>query len=280
MAIEQPTTLRVVHAGEIVDAEYVPSGVPGLAVVGRPLTTGWRLVHIATGRAVSRSAEHTDLDAVRDLASRIAPLADWTEPNVAVSVPRLRQELDRVITAWRALHGGAPVAGPGFEQTSHRSSDQASHQGFSRSAPLPPAPERDLTYDLETLADRLRAAEHERHLLREIVRRLHGALAPGVFADALSNLSHGEREFVRSLVADENAEDATGVVQAIRRGVDVTGPRTATTGAKAVGAASATRPAPASPRPASASPRPAPASPRSPTRRREGRFDGPDIAAS
>src|SRR5579872_5842810 len=101
MAMEQPTTLRVVSAGEIVEAEWTPSGVVGLALVGRPVSDGWRLVHMASGRVVSRSAEHSDQDAVRDLARRIAPLADWTQPNVAVAVPRLRQELDRIINDWR-----------------------------------------------------------------------------------------------------------------------------------------------------------------------------------
>ncbi len=243
MAMEQPATLRVVHAGEIVEAEWAPSGVPGLALVGRPVTTRWRLVHIATGRAVSRSAEHADPDAVRELALRIAPLADWTEPNVAVSVPRLRQELDRVISSWLLAHEAAPKP--------RGASDQASHQDISARDAAPQAPDRDLAKDLETLAAGLRAAERERHLLREVVLRLHAALSPGVFADALSTLSRAEREFVRSLVSEENLEDATGVVQAIRRAVDVLGPRVAPT-----------------------------TPPRSGTRRRPGRFDGPDVAAS
>lgn len=262
MAIEQKTTLRVVHAGAIVEAQCAPSGIAGLALVGRPVTTGWRLVHMATGRAVSRSAEHTDAGAVRELARRIAPLADWTEPNVAVTVPRLRQDLDRVISDWRGIYGSS-LAGSGSEP----SPNTASHREFSGSEPVvPQAPERDLSNDLETLANGFRAAERERHLLREVVRRLHAALPLGVFADALSNLSHHDREFVRSLVADENAEDATGVVQAIRRAADVSGPRTTTATPNTVVTAS--------------SPRPAPTSPRTPSRRRAGHFDGPDVAAS
>jgi hypothetical protein len=232
MAMEQPATLRVVTAKGVVEAEWMPSGVAGLALVGRPLTTGWRLVHMTSGRAVSRSAEHSDPEAVRDLASRIAPLTDWTEPNVAVSVPRLRQELDRVITAWQAAHR------VGYE------------------APSPPLPrpgttsERDLAVDLETLAAHLRAAEHERLLLRETVRRLHRALAPAAFNDSLATLSQDDRDFVRSMVNDESIEDATGVVQAIRRSDDALGPR------------------------------PADRSSRVPARARTGRFDGPDAAAS
>lgn len=262
MAIEESTTLRVVHAGEIVEAEWVPSGVPGLAIVGRPVTTAWRLVHIATGRAVSRSAEHGDVDAVRDLARRIAPLADWTEPNVATSVPRLRQELDAVIDAWRSSHGG--VAGSTADAL--QNGRIASHQELSELDRSLQAPERDLAKDLETLATGLRAAERERHLLREIVRRLHAALPPGIFADALSTLSHSDREFVRSLVTDQTAEDATGVVQAIRRAADMLGPRTSTSTSKTA----VTGPPP----------HPAPTSPRTSARRRPGRLDGPDVAAS
>jgi hypothetical protein len=101
MAMEEPTTLRVVSAGNIVEAEWMPSGVPGLALVGRPVSAGWRLVHIPTGRAVSRSAEHFDPEAVRALARMIGTLADWTDPNVAVSRPDLREELDRLLAAWR-----------------------------------------------------------------------------------------------------------------------------------------------------------------------------------
>jgi hypothetical protein len=226
MAMEQPATLSVVSAGEVVEAEWTPSGVPGLALVGQPVTTQCRLVHMASGRAVSRSAEHPDPDAVRDLARRIGPLADWTDRNVAVSVPRLRQALDQAITAWQAAY---PVPG---QQRSWEAAPTA-----QKSA-------------LETLADRFREVEQERLLLRRIVRRLYDAMAPGAFADALAGMSQADREFVRSLVHDDETRDATGVVQAIRRPGDLPGPRPAAT---------STRP---------------------PVGGRTGRFGGPDAAAS
>ncbi|MGA2037147.1 MAG: hypothetical protein ABSH04_06140 [Acidimicrobiales bacterium] len=272
MVMEQPTTLRVVAAGEIVEAEWAPSGVAGLALVGKPVTTGWRLVHMATGRAVSRSAEHPDPEVVRDFARRIAPLADWTEPNVAVSVPRLRQELEQAITAWRAAYPlvdqAALVPAPRGQRVAdgngQKSPANAERSRDSSVVGSETELGKDLAEDLETLAARLRATEHERVLLRQVVRCLHAALPPGVFADALTTLSHGDRAFVRFLVADENAEDATAVVQVIRRTGNVASPRAPT--------ASATPP--------TTPPRPAATSQRTPTRPRTPRFGGSDVAAS
>lgn len=259
MAMEEPATLRVVAAGEVVEAEWTPSGVPGLALVGRPVTAGWRLVHMATGRAVSRSAEHADPAAVRALARRIATLADWTDPNVGSSVPRLRQDLDKAMAAWRADHTPAPA--PGETPASPLESEVPTELG------------RDLSKDLQSVASSVRAAEHERLLLRHIVRRLHDA-AQGAFDEALATLTRVDREFIRSLVAgqdaDEDAKDATAVVQAIRPTTDPRGVR----------AAAATRPAVGAPRPGGAGSRPGTTSPRSPARPRTPRFDGPDVAAS
>jgi hypothetical protein len=204
VAIEQSRTLPVLTGGEVVEAEWQPSGVNGLALAGRPVTTGWRLVHIASGRAVSRSAEDPDPDVLRELAMRIAHLADWTQPKVAASVPGLRKRLEQSISAWRASHPLAgkdpttpPVSGPETESI------------------------RDLEKDVAALVERLRAAEHERVLLRRVVSRLHATLTPHEFTETLASLSHGDRSFVRFLVAEENAggasaADATAVVQAIR----------------------------------------------------------------
>ncbi|HUC37508.1 MAG TPA: hypothetical protein VMR97_10335 [Acidimicrobiales bacterium] len=262
MAIEQPTTLRVVTAGEVVEAEWMPTGVPGLALVGRPVTSGWRLVHIPTGRAVSRSAEHPDPDVVRNLARRIASLADWTEPNVAVSVPRLRQGLDQAIAAWQAEHRIPAHADAARRELSAAPADPEPDGLVAASSELGPG--GGLAHDLEALASKLRGTEHERLLLREVVRRLHAVLAPGAFADSLETLSHADREFVHSLVADENAQDATAVVQAIRRASDAFGPRPS--GQTARVATGGTRSGAAAPRP--------------PTRPRTGRMGGPDAAAS
>jgi hypothetical protein len=255
MKMQEPMTLRVVSAGKIVEAECAPSGVPGLALVGRPVTTRWRLVHIASGRAVSRSAEHIDPEAVRDLARRIADLADWTDPNVAVLVPRLRQDLDQALTAWRAAHPPAEGAQSAPPQGLAGNGGHAMARARSSNDPsvARPAVEvgRDLAKDLERLATRLRVAEHERVLLRQVVRRLHAVLPADAFSDVLGTLSQSDRAFVRFLVADEKAEDSTAVVQVIRRTEDVVSPR-----ARAA------------------------VSPRTPIQSRKPHFGGRDIAAS
>ncbi|MGD0255942.1 MAG: hypothetical protein ABSB99_10400 [Acidimicrobiales bacterium] len=286
MTMQEPMTLRVVTAGEIVEAECAPSGVPGLALVGRPVTTRWRLVHMATGRAVSRSAEHADPEAVRDFARRIAHLTDWTDPNVAVSVPRLRQNLEQAITAWRAAYPPAEVAQSTPPQGIRRAEGVRRTEGVQggqgvagngvhgpvqaeRSNPPSVAgPDlamgRDLAKDLERLATRLRVAEHERVLLRQVVRRLHAVLPADAFSDALATLSQSDRAFVRFLMADENAEDTTAVVQVIKGTDNVVSPRAPVSSTRLPTTAS----------------RPAAASPRNPTRPRKPHFGGPDVAAS
>jgi hypothetical protein len=250
--------LPVLTGGEVVEAEWQPSGVAGLALAGRPVTTGWRLVHIASGRAVSRSAEHPDPDILRELAMRIVHLADWTQPGVAMSVPGLRKELEQAVCTWRISHPlcedlAAPPEGVPVLRGAV-SSRQAAIQGPRSRTSLVGGPEtelgRDLERDLATLVDRLRVAEHERLLLRQVIRRLHTRMAPDAFTEALATLSHGDHSFVRFLVADENAEDTTAVVQAIR------------------------------PKPAAAPPRPAAGTQGVSPKRRAPRFGGPDVAAS
>jgi hypothetical protein len=209
MAVEEPSTLRVVSAGKVVDADWIPSGVPGLALVGEPITTGWRLVHMPTGRAVSRSAEHPDPEAVKSLARAIAPLADWTDPAVALTVSRLREALDNVLGQWHRDYPQSPAP----------------------AAPIttPVVPETPLENELEGLMKRLRSAEHERMVLRNVLRRLYVSTAVRDFADAISGLSEPDRELIQSLLIDANAEDATAVVQAIRKEPDTRSGPAATT---------------------------------------------------
>jgi hypothetical protein len=259
VVVRQPKMLPVLTGGEVVEAEWQPSGVAGLALAGRPVTTGWRLVHIASGRAVSRSAEHPDPDILRELAMRIAHLADWTQPRVAVSIPRLRKELEQAVSAWRISHPlsdedlATPPEGVPVLRGAVSNRPVATH-GPSSKVSLVGGPEtelgKDLERDLATLVERLRVAEHERVVLRQVVRRLYATMAPDAFTKALATLSHADHSFVRFLVADEKAEDATAVVQAIR------------------------------PRPAAAPPRPAAGTQGVSPKRRPPRFGGPDVAAS
>jgi hypothetical protein len=234
--------LRVVSAGKVVEAEWSPSDVPGLALVGRPVTSRWRLVHIASGRAVSRSAEHSDPEAVRSLAKAIAHLADWTKPDVAIALPRLRDELDRILGEWRASHPDSQHEEPPAVRTVAAQSSVATTQ----------MPNADYGSDraleeLEKVLSRLRSADRERVLLREVVRRLHASLPPGMFTEGLVNLSDEDRALVRHLVSERERSDVTAVVQAIRG--------TGTTART-------------------------PASPRGPARPRPPRAPGPDVAAS
>lgn len=191
--------LRVVTAGKVVEAEWQPTDVPGLALAGKPVSNGWRLVHIASGRAVSRSAEHPNPEVVKELATRIGDLADWTSASVAASVPRLREQLDEVLDAWHAEHPVKPV----------------------RRAMPPEAP----LNDLEQLIARVRASERERTVLRELLRKVQEKVPPAAFAEALASLDDSERDLVRSIVPRAAAlpaedrrpdGDTTAVVQAIR----------------------------------------------------------------
>jgi hypothetical protein len=245
MAMEEPTTLRVVSAGNIVEAEWMPSGVPGLALVGRPVSAGWRLVHIATGRAVSRSAEHFDPEAVRALARMIGPLADWTDPNVAVSRPDLRDELDRVLAAWRGDSETTPkhaVRAPVDEtrqldtytldtgsldtgsldtrSLATRRMDEVSVDTRPIDSLDSREAERGLAQELQNLVERVRSAEHETFVLREVVRRLRDLVSSATFDHVMGTLNPSDRGLVGSLLPDGQAADATGVVQALRPEMD------------------------------------------------------------
>jgi hypothetical protein len=276
MAMQQPATLRVVSAGNIVEAEWMPSGVPGLALVGRPVSTGWRLVHVASGRAVSRSAEHFDPEAVRALAKIIAPLADWTDPDVAASRPHLREELDRILAGWLGHTDTRPrhvrrefvddtrlldlptLDTPSLDTRPHATPGAVGAEMGSATGPERRLDGGDrgrgLAEELQNLVERVRSAEYETAVLREVMRRLREVVPPATFDQALSTLSASDRGLVGSLVPDGTAADATGVVQAIRPEVDTIRTQPATPG-------------------------------RSPTTRvppttRSGRAPGPDIAAS
>jgi hypothetical protein len=245
MAMEEPTTLRVVSAGNIVEAEWMPSGVPGLALVGRPVSAGWRLVHIATGRAVSRSAEHFDPEAVRALARMIGPLADWTDPNVAVSRPDLREELDRVLAAWRGDSETTPkhaVRAPvdetrqldtytidtgsldtgslGTRSVATRRMDEVSVDTRPIESLDSREAERSLAQELQSLVERVRSAEHETLVLRDVVRRLRDLVSSATFDHVMGTLNASDRGLVGSLLPDGQAADATGVVQALRPEMD------------------------------------------------------------
>lgn len=210
MAMVQPGPLRVVSGGKIVEAEWMPSGVPGLALVGRPLTSGWRLVHIASGRAVSRSAEHQDPQKLEMLARSIGPLANWMDPRVAESHPELRERLDRAIAIWKGKRVGSSGA-----------SLQRHAVEYRTGLPEQSGPETS-------------RVQEENLLLREALRRLAQTVPHSTFEDALQGLEPIQREQLSSMLRRRREEmlsspaavsntDTTSVVQTLRR---VSEPRT------------------------------------------------------
>ncbi len=250
MSTGEPKTIHVVTAeGVAVDAATLDSGVSGLALVGAPASEGWRLIHIASGRIVSRSAQHPDPDVLRKLAHRLAAFADWTERDVRVPGPVLRREIEAAaVQLGLSSEPAAPpshrVAGPkdaGAESAvSSPSAESAEPMTAEASAWAPPSefpsvPTAPVTTtgsangkvraasngavstdEAAELRHRLTITERERALLRRILRRVHTSVAPGTFADAIRDLDAEERALLGSLITD-GASDATGVVRALPR---------------------------------------------------------------
>ncbi len=247
MSTGEPKTIHVVTAeGQAVDAATLDSGVPGLSLVGPPVSEGWRLIHVASGRIVSRSAQHPDPDVLRKLAHRLAAFADWTERDVRVPGPVLRREIEAA--AVQLGLGPEPPAAPSHPGAGSKSdaagpaesADSAETTTAEASAWAPPSEFPAVpatpaatagsddgrphavsvgarpTDEAAELRHRLSVAERERALLRRILRRVHTAVAPGTFADAIRDLDAEERALLGSLITD-GASDATGVVRALPR---------------------------------------------------------------
>lgn len=217
MSTGEHKTIRVVTGeGVAVEAASLDSGVAGLALVGTPDGGLWRLIHVASGRIVSRSAHHPDPEILRKLAHRLAALADWTQRDIHVPGPLLRQEIEAAVgqlglTTEEGAHAGAaatPATAPGPHLPSP--SPSASRHGPDP-AMAPPANQ------VVELQDRLRGAERERALLRRILRRVHTSVPPGTFAEAIRDLDSEERALLRALITD-GASDSTAVVQPLPRG--------------------------------------------------------------
>jgi hypothetical protein len=152
------------------------SGVPGLALAHAPTSQGWVLVHRASGLAVSRSAKHQDPEVLVALARRLAPLADWTQQAIPIPGPMLRREIDRAV----------------------------------KEAGLVPLPRSRMS------GDRQWSTEQDRELLARVLRRVHTAVPPGMFANAIEDLDAEERAHLRALLTDQLA-DTGAVVQSLPR---------------------------------------------------------------
>jgi hypothetical protein len=157
------TTVRIMGPDGLVPVEAIESGVPGLALALPPSSERWVLVHVPSGLAVSRAAKHHDPEVLVELASRLAPLADWSQAALAVPGPVLRREVDRAL------------ADSGLEAASRTTPGEP--QGWS--------------------------TERERDLLVTVLRRAHTAIAPGDFATVIEDLDAEERAQLRALLTDE-----------------------------------------------------------------------------
>lgn len=166
----------MVGSDGIVEAEALDSGVPGLGLAHEPTSEGWVLVHIASGLAVSRSAKHHDPEVLVALARRMAPLADWTQRAIPIPGPVLRQEIDEAVKE----AGLAPL-------------------------------DRSRTSDVPVWS-----TERDRELLTRVLREVHTAMPPGMFAGAIEALDAEERAHLRALLTDQLA-DTGAVVQSLPR---------------------------------------------------------------
>lgn len=170
------TTISVVGPDGMVVVEALDSGVPGLALAHPPTLDGWVLMHRASGLAVSRSAKHHDPEVLVALAQRLASLADWTQAAIPIPGPVLRREIDQVVEE----AGLVPISRP------------------------------------EASDDRPWSTEQDRDLLSRVLRRVHTAMSPGMFANAIGDLDTEERAHLRALLTDQ-PEDAGAVVQSLPR---------------------------------------------------------------
>ena len=171
------TTTPVMGPDGIVLVEALETGVPGLVLALPPTSVRWVLLHAASGLAVSRSAKHHDPQVLMALAARLARLADWTQPAIPVPGPVFRREVDRAL----------------------------SEAGLSR------APRTS------TSEERRWSGQEERELLVRVLRDLHTAVPPGVFAKTIGDLDAGERAHLRALLTDQPT-DTGAVVQSLQAG--------------------------------------------------------------
>ena len=138
---------------------------------------------MATGRPLSRSAIHEDPQALRDLASRVDALADWSQTEINVPGPQLRGSLLGAVSAWRAAHG---LEGGAVEAETTR---------YSR-RPVVPADDTPA--------------------LRRLVRHLYGSLPPGLLGSTVRRLDQADRDLLLAIVAEAEREETTGVLQVVR----------------------------------------------------------------
>jgi len=195
------------------DRAVVETGVPGLVMARSG--SSWRLVHRPSGLLVSRSITHGDPRVLVRLARRLAPLADWSQREIPVPGPALRQAVEQA-----ALECEVPLV------------TEATSPGLDA-------------------GDRRARAERDRELLLRVLRRVHTAVPPGVLASAIADLDPEERARLRAMLTD-GFSAAGSVVKPLAppRPVRADGPEDGTRPPRSGG--SPARMAPRPPRPGSA----------------------------
>lgn len=150
-------------------ADVAETGVAGLVLSRTGPGGQWRLVHEGSGLLVSRSAVSDDRRALVRLAQQLAPLADWSATELSLPGPALRQ----------AVEAAAQRCGLSLPPVAASPEGDGSATDASRPSPVPGD---DLV------------------LLRRVVRLVHGAVPPGVFASAIAELDRTERARLRELI--------------------------------------------------------------------------------
>ena len=159
------------------DANTADTGVAGLVLVRTAPGGQWRLVHEVTGLLVSRSAVSDDTQVLRRLAYELGPLADWTQRELPLPGPALRQAVESAavrcgLTLGAVTMGTSPASSPVDDRT----------------APVV-SPESELE-----------AVRRDLELVSRVLRLVHTAVPPGVLASAIGDLDASERARLRELL--------------------------------------------------------------------------------
>lgn len=168
----------------VADAEVAETGVSGLVLTRTDPGSPWRLVHQATGLLVSRSAVSEDSRALMRLAQQLAGMANWSARELTLPGPALRQAVEKAAERCGLTLGS--VAAANVEAVT---------------GPNPVSPGAPGSPDADVL------------LLTRVLRLLHGAVPPGVFASAIAGLDAPERARLRQLLLGDAV--ASSVVKPI-----------------------------------------------------------------
>jgi hypothetical protein len=182
------------------EANTVDTGVAGLVLVRTAPGGQWRLVHEVTGLLVSRSAVSDDTQDLRRLAYELGPLADWTQRELPLPGPALRQAVE---TAARRC--GLPL---GAVSTEPVPATVSSEEPQTARVELP-------TTGVEPQSQ-LEAAQRDLELVSRVLRLVHTSVPPGILASAIADLDASQRARLRELLtAGDTGTRSDAVIQSI-----------------------------------------------------------------